>query len=405
MNVHLISRMLQASLQLYRNAYHGLPRSIWWLSLVIFVNRCGTMVIPFLTVYLTHNGFSLEQAGYVMGAFGIGSILGSFIGGRLTDKFGFYYVQFCSLLLNGVLFIILGEMRTLPQIIVCIFILSSLGEAFRPANSAAIAAYSNDSNRTRCYSLNRLAINLGWAIGPAVGGILASINYAYLFWVDGLTCIIASIVLYFVITPQKVTTHDKTLPQSDSLHSAYRDTVFLKGMILVLLIGICFFQLFSILPVFYKEKLHLNEAVIGTILAMNGILIVLVEMVLVYKLESRGRVYRYIAAGAFLIGLSFLILHAAYLFMVVIFSMLVVTLGEMLLFPFLNNFWVNRSTLQTRGQYAAVYNMSFSIGNVVAPTMASQIATRFGFPLLWTIDFFICTFAATGFFLLRKRML
>src|SRR5438045_8869013 len=112
-------------------------------------------------------------------------------------------------------------MQTLLQFTICIFVLSSLGESFRPANSAAVAAYSNDSNRTRCYSLNRLAINLGWAIGPAVGGILASINYAYLFWVDGLTCIIASIVLYFVITPQKVTTHDKTLPQSDSLHSAY----------------------------------------------------------------------------------------------------------------------------------------------------------------------------------------
>lgn len=396
--------MLQASLQLYRNAYQGLPRSIWWLSLVIFVNRCGTMVIPFLTVYLTHSGFSLEQAGYVMGSFGVGSILGSFIGGRLTDRFGFYYVQLSSLLLNGVLFIVLGQMRTLPQIIICIFILSTLGEAFRPANAAAIAAYSNDSNRTRCYSLNRLAVNLGWAIGPAVGGILASINYAYLFWVDGLTCIIASIVLYAVLAPQKVAPYEHPEPQADRLHSAYRDSVFLKGMILVLLISICFFQLFSILPVFYKEKLHLNEAVIGTILAMNGILIVLVEMVLIYKLESRGRVFRYIMAGAFCIGLSFLMLHAANLFIVVIISMLIVTLGEMLLFPFLNNFWVKRSTLQTRGQYAAVYNMSFSIGNVVAPTMASQIATRFGFPLLWTIDFIICTFAATGFFLLRKRM-
>src|SRR2546423_9667394 len=153
--------MFQASLQLYRNAYHGLPRSIWWLSLVIFVNRCGTMVIPFLTVYLTHKGYTLEQAGYVMAAFGAGSILGSYIGGRLTDKFGFFYVQCFSLLLNGLLFIVLGQMHSLLQITICIFVLSSLGEAFRPANAAAIAAYSTDANRIRCYSLNRLAVNLG----------------------------------------------------------------------------------------------------------------------------------------------------------------------------------------------------------------------------------------------------
>src|SRR4051794_25582160 len=135
--------MFQASLQLYRNAYTGLPRTIWWLSLVIFVNRCGTIVIPFLTVYLTHKGFSLETAGYVMAAFGAGSILGSYIGGRLTDKFGFFYVQFLSLLFNGILFIVLGQMRTIAEITICIFVLSSLGESFRPANAAAIAHYSN----------------------------------------------------------------------------------------------------------------------------------------------------------------------------------------------------------------------------------------------------------------------
>ena len=188
--------MLQASLQLYRNAYSGLSRPIWWLSLVTFINRCGTMVIPFLTVYLTDRGYSLAQAGYIMAAFGAGSILGGYIGGRMTDRFGFFYVQVISLLLNGIMFIVLGYMETLWQIGICIFVLSSLGESFRPANSAAIAAYSDDANRTRSYSLNRLAINLGFGIGPAVGGLLASKSYMLLFWADGITCMVASLVLY-----------------------------------------------------------------------------------------------------------------------------------------------------------------------------------------------------------------
>src|SRR4029079_11545455 len=120
-------------------------------------------------------------------AFGFGSILGSYLGGRLTDRFGHYHVQVLSLLLNGIFFILLGQMHTLVQFAICIFVLSSLGESFRPANSAAIAVYSNETNRIRCYSLNRLAVNLGWAIGPAIGGILASMDYQLLFWVDGLT--------------------------------------------------------------------------------------------------------------------------------------------------------------------------------------------------------------------------
>jgi predicted MFS family arabinose efflux permease len=378
---------------------------MWWLALVIFINRSGTMVIPFLTVYLTHQGYTLAQAGYVMGAFGLGSILGGYLGGRMTDKVGHFYVQVFSLLLNGILFLVLGQMQTLSQFMICIFVLSSLGEAFRPANSAAIAAYSNESNRTRCYSLNRLAINLGWAVGPAIGGILASISYALLFWVDGLTCILAALLLYIVFSsnqPKPVEKHKPAAGMKEN--SAYRDKIFLTGMFYIFLVGLCFFQMFSIMPVYYKERLHLNEATIGWLLAMNGLIIVLVEMVLVYKLENRRNAVIYMMAGALLIGSAFLILNISPLLLIALVSMILITVGEMLLFPFMNNFWVKRSSEQNRGQYAAVYTMSFSAAIVLAPTLASQLASRAGFPVLWMVDFFLCTFAGLGFYLLKKRM-
>lgn len=397
--------MLQATLQLYRNAYNGLPRPMWWLALVMFINRSGTMVIPFLTVYLTHKGFTLSQAGYAMAAFGAGSILGGYLGGQLTDRLGHFRVQAGSLLLNGILFLVLGQMQTLPQIIGCIFVLSSLGEAFRPANSAAIAAYANDDNRTRCYSLNRLAINLGWAIGPAIGGLLASYSYSLLFWADGLTCILASLLLYrlFRQGPGSVAKKEKTVTGAPA--SAYRDRGFLAGMFLIFLVGLCFFQMFSIIPVYYKQDLHLSEAVIGSVLAMNGLIIALTEMVLVYKLENRRPALIYMALGAFLIGASFLVLKIAGNLPMVVWSMIVITLGEMLLFPFMNNFWVSRSNERNRGQYAAVYTMSFSAAIVMAPTVASQIASRAGFPMLWLFNFAVCSLAAFGFYWLYKKML
>ncbi|MGZ3912889.1 MAG: MFS transporter [Flavisolibacter sp.] len=397
--------MLQASLQLYRNAYSGLSRQMWWLSFVIFINRSGTMVIPFLTVYLTHKGYTLEQAGFVMGAFGTGAILGGYLGGRLTDRFGHFYVQVFSLILNGLLFIVLGQMRSLTQITICIFILSSLGEAFRPANSTAIANYSNESNRTRCYSLNRLAINLGWSVGPAIGGMLASISYSLLFWADGLTCILASLVLYGVFRSDKnLQPKKKKSVERDKGPSAYRDKIFLSGMLCIYLVGVCFFQMFSILPVYFKEQVHLNEATIGWILAMNGLIIALVEMVLVYKLENRRNAVLYMTLGAVLIGSAFLVLNVSAHASTVLFSMIVITFGEMLLFPFMNNFWVKRSTEENRGQYAAVYTMSFSLAIVLAPTLASQIATRGGFTVLWIFNFLVCSLAALGFHLLKKRM-
>ncbi|HTM92891.1 MAG TPA: MFS transporter [Flavisolibacter sp.] len=383
-----------------------MSRQIWWLALVMFINRSGTMVIPFLTVYLTSKGYSIAQAGYVMAAFGCGSILGGYLGGKLTEKFGHYYVQVFSLLLNGILFIVLGQMQTLLQFTVCIFILSSLGESFRPANSAAIAAYSNESNRTRCYSLNRLAINLGWAIGPAVGGLLASMDYHLLFWADGLTCIFASLLFYFLFADARKTNSTTTSLPHEKIKtvSAYRDKTFLLGMFYIFLIGVCFFQMFNMVTVYFKQELHLQENVIGAVLALNGLIIAFVEMVLVYQLENRKDAVIYMTLGAFLIGLSFLAFNISPAFIFVLMQMIVVSFAEMLLFPFMNNFWVRRSNESNRGQYAAVYTMSFSAAIVLAPTFASQVATWLGFPVLWVVNFILCSFATLGFFLLKKRM-
>lgn len=395
--------MLQAPVELYRAAFSGIPKEIWWQSLIMLINRSGTMVIPFLTVYLTQQGYSLAQAGTVMAAFGTGAFLGGFIGGKLTDKYGFFYIQVGSLLLNGLLFIVLGYMQGLVQIGGCVFVLSTLGETFRPANAAAIGAYSNATNRTRSYSLNRLAVNLGWAVGPAVGGMLASINYSLLFWVDGLTCVSAAVLLYSVLgkpKPDKQTQikNDTTAPAV----SVYKDGEFLKGMFFIFLISFAFFQLFSIIPVFYKDVAQLGEAAIGVILAANGLIIALVEMILVYHLEQKNKPVLFMIYGALFIGVSFLILALPPLVPVVIVSMLVVTFGEMLLFPFTNTFWVSRTTDYNRGQYAGVYTMAFALAQVLAPMLSSRIAVSLGFKGLFIIDFFLCGLSALGFFWLLQ---
>ena len=398
--------MLQTSVQLYRAAYSGIPKPVWWLSFVMLINRSGTMVIPFLTVYLTSIGYSLNQAGLMMGVFGCGAFVGGYLGGWLTDRWGFFYVQIASLLCNGLLFIVLGYLTQLWTIGLCIFVLSSLGEAFRPANAAAIAAYSDESNRTRCYSLNRLAINLGWAVGPAVGGLLASIHYNLLFWADGLTCIAAAALLYFCLAPFTVpkATREATI-ETATISKAHTDTFYLKSLFCLLLIGIVFFQLFSIIPVYYKTAVQLSEATIGWVLALNGLIISLVEMVLVYRLQNRRSDFHYIVIGSFLVGCSFLLLIISPVFSVVFIAMLTVTLGEMFLFPFANNLWINRSSDRNRGQYAAFYAMTFAVAQVLAPTGAAQVVQEFGFNTLFVLDFFLCLLAAVGFYLLYKHTL
>ncbi|SFD50866.1 Predicted arabinose efflux permease, MFS family [Chitinophaga sp. CF118] len=366
------------------------------------------MVIPFMTVYLTQRlHFSVEQAGFVMACFGVGSVIGAFAGGRLSDRIGFYSVQFWSLLLQGFLLILLGQMQTLVQISVCIFVLSCVGEAFRPANSAAIVHYSSIENRTRSYSLARLAVNLGWSVGPALGGILASYSYDLLFWADGCTSIIAILIMRFFLPPVRKSKEEKkeaAIKIKDS-SSVYKDGLYLAFIGLVTVFAIGFFQLSTMVPLYMASILHMNEAHIGITIGTNGLIIALIEMVLIYQLEGRKHGMQFIIFGVILGGLSFVsfnllpgILAPSIIFI------LLFTVGEMFSIPFMTSFSISRSGEHNRGQYAALYTIAYSICTIVAPSLGGYMVEHYGFTIWWYITAGTCIATGAGFYMLYKKL-
>ncbi len=392
--------MLQQTVHTYRNAYTGLSRETWLLSLIMLINRSGTMVVPFMTLYLTRPqmGYTIGQAGIVFGLFGAGAFSGAWLGGRLTDKIGYYPVQLLTLAGGGILFIVLGEMRTFPLICLFTFLLSFVNEAFRPANSAAIAFYSKEENRTRSYALNRLAVNLGWAVGSSIGGYLASINYSLLFWVDGCTNIAAAILMMVLLKPVHLPKQEKNNADSKTVLPAHRDKSFLYFIIVTLFFAACFFQLFTNLPVFFKNEVHLSEKFIGFILAANGILIALFEMVLVFKLEGKGKNILLISAGVFITGISFLMLNIPGIGPWLALSIIcTVTLGEILALPFMNTYWISRTQPSNRGQYAGLYTMAWSAAQTLGPLGGAQLAQYAGFNTLWWAVGGICLISGFAF--------
>ncbi len=400
--------MLHRTIQLYRNSFGGLSKDIWLLALVTLINRSGTMVIPFMTVYLTSQlHFSLGQAGWVMTCFGVGSVLGSLLGGKLTDTFGYYWVQFWALLLSGAMFLVLMQVQSFGGMCGTIFLLSIVADAFRPANHASIAVYSKPENRTRSYSLIRLAINLGFSIGPAVGGFIAGAHgFKWLFLVDGLTCMSAALFLLFTLKQkQEPTNTSNTTPQAAVTTSAYRDLTFLWFALLTTICGVVFMQLFSTLPVFYREGFGLSESQIGALLALNGLMIAILEMPFVYTLERKAmRRLPLIGKGALLIGASFFMLELSDFWGgVLILSVITVTFGEMLTMPFSNVYALERSTPATRGQYMAVYSGTWSLAHILAPALGMQIAQHWGFNTLWYVLTGLCIVAFLGYRLLEKR--
>jgi len=398
--------MLTATLRLYKNAYTGLSLHTWYLSVVMLINRSGTMVVPFMTIYCTQSlHFSLTQAGFVMGLFGFGAIVGAYIGGRITDKFGFYPQQVAALLLGGIMFIITGYLHSFTSLCIGAFILSACNESFRPANATAVVYYSSPENVTRSFSLNRLAINLGWAVGGALGGFIASVNYNLLFWVDGCTNIVAALLLVKLLPFVKSGSKHSDTKEMVIQQPAYKDKAYLVFIALTILLGYCFFHIFTILPVFYKIKWLLDEQFIGILMALNGVVIVIIEMILVYSLEGTKPLTTFIRTGVLLIGIAYAILNilppAAW---TAVFSMVVITLGEIFAMPFMNSFWISRTTPANRGQYAAMYAMAWSIAQILAPIFGSELAATNGYTMVWWLLVVICLFTAIGYSLLGSRL-
>lgn len=384
--------MIVSTFNLYKNSYGGLSRNTWLLSLVMLVNRSGTMVIPFMTMYMTQEmGVGIGKAGFVMSLFGAGAIIGALAGGKLTDKIGYYYIQLFTLLGGGVMFIVLGQMKSYTAICIATFFLSMINEAFRPANAVAIAHYSKSENRIRSYSLNRLAVNLGWAFGGAIGGIIAGYRYDLLFLVDGFTNISAALLLYLVLSPSKnrETLSKKRTPDTVFIekNSAYKDKPYLFFIIITALFAICFFQLFTTLPVFYKTQLKLSEFLIGMVMAANGLLIALFEMVIVFKLEGRKSPSKYMATGVVLVGIAYVVLNLPFEMgaSIAFISIVILTIGEIVAMPFMNAYWIARTSNENRGQYAALYTVAWSSAQAVGPFIGSQVAEHFGYNLLWWI--------------------
>jgi predicted MFS family arabinose efflux permease len=253
--------------------------------------------------------------------------------------------------------------------------------------------------------MNRLAINLGWAVGGAIGGFLASINYKLLFWVDGSTNILAGFLLLKLLPYMRTGTRHLKEKQKNIPQSAYRDKIYLAFIVLTILFAACFFQLFTILPVFFKTQWNLNEQFIGILMALNGLIIVLIEMILVYSLEGSKPLTTFIRTGILFVGIGYALINIlqASAFTAIL-SVTIITIGEILSMPFMNSFWIKRTKETNRGQYAAMYTIAWSVAQIIAPSLGSQVVQHAGYTLLWWIVPVMCLIASAGFVWLGSRM-
>ena len=381
--------MLKNAFFRYINNFRGFSREIKILATITFINRAGTMVLPFLTKYLKEDlHFSYSQVGWIMVSFGLGSMLGSWLGGKLTDKVGFYKIMIFSLFTSGIGFFIIQYITSFWGLCFAMFGIMVFADMFRPAMFVSLGAYATPENRTRALTLVRLAVNLGFAAGPALGGlIIMNIGYQGLFWVDGSTCILA-ILIFALLVKEK-----KKLPVSvdssstnQEIRSVFKDKIFWIFLFVSFVTAMIFFQLFTALPLYHHEQFGLSEFQTGLLMTLNGLLIFALEMPIVSYFERKKvQKIKIILWGTLIMGISFYGLIINVWAGILVISMVLVSFGEMFSFPFSNSFALSRAQIGHEGRYMALYTMSFSLAHIVSSKMGMEIIANYGYQTDWFV--------------------
>ena len=382
------------------------------LSIVMLINRSGSMVLPFLGVYMTdHLKFSLENTGIVLSFYGIGSVLGSWLGGFLTDKFGEYYIQSWSLFLSAPIFIIMPFFSSVEMMALLIFLQSAISDTFRPANSVAITKYARPENLTKAFSLNLMAINLCYSISPALGGILSGIYYNFLFIVNGIGAVTAGIIyVIFFRRRNKIFREKKKLEPTKTIEktvtkSPYKDYPFLLYSFLCAVFAVCFFQFFNTIPLFYKDVAKLDQSTIGFILGYSGFIIVLLEMPLVSLAERVLKIPQILSIGIIMSGVSYLLLLFGSNIPLLLLSMSILSIAEIWVLPFMSTVTALRAERGNKGAYMGLNGIAFSFSFIFTPFLGTYVVSHFGFDSLWIGSFAILLVTAFLIFWITKKMI
>ena len=381
--------MLKTALRRYINNFKGFRREVWSLAIITFINRAGTMVLPFLSKYLKENlHFTYGEVGWIMVSFGIGSMLGSWLGGKLSDKIGFYKVMVFSLFTSGIMFFGLQYLTSFWSLCIGVFSIMVIADMFRPAMFVSLGVYAKPENRVRALSLVRLSVNLGFATGPVLGGlIILGLGYQGLFWIDGSTCILAILIFaYFVKEKKKIAEHQDKSDLSLETKSVFRDKPFWVFLFISFTTAMLFFQIFTTLPLFHHEKFGLSEFQTGLLLSLNGILIFMFEMPLVSIMERKqvNRI-KIIFVGALLMVTSFYVLLIDVWVGILAVGIIFMTFGEIFSFPFSNAFAMGRAPRGQEGRYMALYTMSFSLAHILSSKVGLEIIGHFGYATNWFV--------------------
>ena len=370
-----------------------LPPVVRLLIAGTFVNKVGSFIVPFLTIVLRREfGLDEKQVGWLLLAYGGGSLASVLIGGALTDRLGRRFTLLLSLGGSGVVALVLGFASSIQTFVPLLVLFGFMADLYRPAASSIIGDVLPSSQRASGFAALRLAVNLGFAAGMTLGGFLADWNWRLLFIGDGITTLAYGAVVYFFIRETRPGDHAAGHSQAHGGPGPWRDPVFLTLLGVSFAFAMIFFNHISTLPLTVTGAGY-RARVFGALVAVNGLLIAVFEMGTVDGLRHFRRL-RVAAVGLLLTGIGFGLTGAFRHWSWFLLTVVVWTFGEILTSPFKMAFITDWAPPHQRGRYLSMQGATWSLAIGLNPILFLPLQAALGDRTYWPLMLLIAIPAA-----------
>jgi MFS family permease len=406
-------KSISAAIQGFRSKVIGRHKpGIWIISMQSLLTAAGfSITIPFLSLYLFQDrGLSMTIVGTIMLIAGLCSAIAHVLGGELSDRIGRRPVIIGALGIRVLMYLFMAMLietsAAVWAIVVCYFIGQAIGMMERPASSAIVTDLSPKKRLTETYGLLRVGINLGWAAGPAIGGYLATfLPYSWLFGVAALLTALALLFVLFFLKESHTETREKT--DIRNLKSIVKDRGFLIFTAIGLLVFMLMGQMMSTLSIFTVAIMGLSTAQYGFLLTTNGLIVVLFQYPVAYKLGNAIK-SRVLIIGSLLYTFGYLIFGWAGGFSWAVIAIVVITIGEIIHAPTSLAVVGELAPPRYSGRYMGVFGLTQILGMAIGPLLGGILLDAFPTTsfAIWGIIAFLGVLAASGYYLwgIRHKM-
>lgn len=390
--------------------YREFPSRFWLVVGVMFIDRIGgTMLFPFFSLYITQKfQVGMTQAGIILGFFSIFSMLGSVIGGALTDKFGRRSLILFGLVFSALTTLAFGLVEEFNMLFPLAIITGLLSDIAGPAHQAMIADILPEEQRAEGFGILRVVANMSWIIGPTVGGFVATRSFLYLFIIDAVISCLVAVLFYLLIAETKPASHAAAESQSVvqtfvGYGAVLRDAAYMGFILASMLMLLAYQQMYSTLSVYLRDNHGISPQQYGFLMSTSAITVILFQFWVTRRIK-RYPPFVMMAVGSLFYTVGFGLFGLVAAFWLFALNMVIVTIGEMIVVPTGQALAANFAPEDMRGRYMAVFGATWGIPAIVGPAAAGLILDNLNPNLLWYLAGVLCAIAALWYYALHARL-